>query len=217
MICLAIMMALSVEVAFTQNKETDKGFFVTAGFLYNSEKIEPDPQFATSGMNMAVGLGYDFEPVTINLLFDFMLLERIEYQGYGYSRDMQIKGGNNIGLGVNLGIKLLNGRVFDILLPVGGLFRFSGFEVRHDSERKFEYAYINVESGLVLSWRLSKMFAVSVPLNIGYPVYKNSTVENYAQKDYEVFHYSLGIEVHILINGIADSANRTTEVLHNDR
>ena len=181
------------EIISAQNKETDKGFFTTVGVLYNSENIDPDPKFTTNGMNMTIGLGYDFESVTINLLFDSMLLEKIEYQGYGYSRDVQIKGGNNIGLGVNLGIKLLNGRVFDVLLPVGCLLRFSSFEVTHDNERKFEYMYINGESGLILSWRLSKALAVYVPLNIGYPVYKNSKVENYSQKDYEVFHYSFGI------------------------
>jgi hypothetical protein len=208
MIGLVIMLTLSAGVVFSQNKATDRGFLVTVGTLYNSEKIDSDPKFTTDGMNITMGLGYDFGSITINVVMDTMIFERVEYQGYGYSRDIQIKSADNFGLGVNLGIKLVDGRVFDILLPIGGLMRFSEFEVKHDKERKFEYAYINIESGLILSWRLSNFLALYVPFNIGYPVYKKSKVENYAQKDYDVFHYSFGIAFQINYTNIFSSILR---------
>jgi hypothetical protein len=211
MIGPVIMLTLSAGVVFSQNKETDRGFFITTGTLYNSEKIDSDPKFTTGGMNITFILGYDLGSVTINVLMDAMIFERVKYQGYGYSRDVQIKSADNLGLGGNLGIKLINGRIFDIILPIGGLMRFSRFEVKHDEERKFQYAYINVESGLILSWRLSNFFAVYVPFNIGYPVYKKSSVENYAQKDYEVFHYSFGIGIQI------NYSNMFSSILHHQR
>ncbi|MDR1469360.1 MAG: hypothetical protein LBT00_08720 [Spirochaetaceae bacterium] len=198
-VCGLLIMGSNV---FAQNKGTDKGFFIAIGGLYNSEKIDSDPKFTTSGMNITSCFGYDFESITINLVTDMMLFERVEYQGWGYSRDVQMKTADNVGVGVNLGIKLVNGRVFDIILPIGCLIRGSEFEVKHDEERKFEYMYINVESGLILSWHLSNFFAVYVPFNIGYPVYQDSKVENYAKKDYEVFHYSFGIGFQINYSNI---------------
>jgi hypothetical protein len=182
----------STGIVISQNKETDKGFFVTTGILYNSEKIDSDPKFTTEGMNISFGFGYDFESITINLLTDIMLFERIRYQGYGYSREVQINKADNLGMEINLGIKLVNGRIFDLVLPIGGSIRFSDFEVTHDDERKFQYAYINVESGLIFLWHFTPFFAVCLPFNIGYPVYKESKFENYSEKDYEVFHYSFG-------------------------
>jgi hypothetical protein len=192
-ICLAMMLTLVAGICFPQNEKTDRGFLVTTGVLYNSEKIDSDPQFNIGGMNYAIGLGYDFEPVTINLQLDFMLIEQVEYQGYGYSRNPQITKGDNGGLGLNLGIKLVNGPVFDVILPLGFLFRSNSIELTHDNERKFKYTYLNIESGLILLWHLTKSFAVYVPFNIGYPVSQKSEVENYAKNDYDVLHYSFGI------------------------
>ncbi|MDR2601621.1 MAG: hypothetical protein LBC53_04120 [Spirochaetaceae bacterium] len=197
-ISLAVILTFSVGIVFARerdNEETGKSFFITSAFLYNYEEIGPDPKFNTAGINWAIGLGYDFGPVEVNLLIDSMLMEEVMYQGYGYSAYVQIKDAHNSGLGLNAGIKLLNGRIFDIILPAGVLAHSSRFEIEHDNERKFQYTYINIETGLMLSWRLSKYHAIYVPFNIGYPVYKDSKAENYTKKDYEVFHYSAGLGI----------------------
>jgi hypothetical protein len=172
---------------------SDKGFFLFSGFGYSYVKIGPDPVFENQGLNGFLGLGYDFHGVNINLLVDYTLLSTIKYQGYGYSQNAEIKTGEHNSIGINLGIKLINRNIFDFTIPIGASMNLSNYKVKHDNEREFKYIYINVESGVMLSWRLSKNFTLLLPFYIGYPIYKTSTIINYTKKEFEPFDYSVGI------------------------
>jgi hypothetical protein len=191
-IFLAAILICLAGVVFAQKSGqydmvSDRGFFISWGLLYSHEKIEPNPVFESNGLSGTFGLGYDFGRVSLNLAAEYMLVSLVEYQGYGYDRNPQIKESNNMGLGLNIEIKILNGGIFDITVPVGGLLRFSGFNIKHDTEKTFRYVYLNMESGLIFSWRISRNYMVFVPVNIGYPVYKGSK--------FDVLNYSLGIVV----------------------
>jgi len=175
---------------------SDKGFTLSSGLLYNCEGIKNDPSLQSRGLNIAVILGYDFGRVSMNFGFDVFLLSYINYTGYGYSHDVEIKNPGNAGFMFNLGIKLINSSVFDLILPVGVLFRLSDTTVFHDNERRFTYFYLNVESGLAFSFCLlrttNSLMFLSLPFNIGYPVYKKSKIKNYSDNGFNVLNYQAG-------------------------
>jgi hypothetical protein len=196
-VCFMATLAILAGIVSAE-ENSDKGFFIFAGFLYNYEKTGPDPKIEHSGLNISAGLGYDFERIAVNFLFDNNLIDRITYIGYGYG-NLKIKDGRNAGFGVNIGYKLLNGPVFDLTIPVGVLFRLSGVNVEHGDEKKFSYQYLNVESGLMPSIKLSRTFMLLLPFNIGLPVglpvYKNYNFVNYTERDFDIFNFSVGINL----------------------
>jgi hypothetical protein len=177
-------------------KMTDKGFFIDVGILYNYENIEPDPVVQNSGINMLLGLGYDFGGINIQLFITPWLLTEIKYLGYGYGSNAEIKEGDNNGIGCNIGLKLMNGTIFDVTLPIGVLFRRSSITVQHGDTKEFEYTYLNIESGLVLSFGY-KPLTIVIPLYAGYTVLKNSETTNYTKKDFDVMHFNVGLYLRI--------------------
>jgi len=171
---------------------SDKGFYVYVGLGYGFEKIDPDPKITYNGLNGLIGLGYDFGGrISIDLSIEYMLLAGISYTGYGYSIP-KIENGLNGGIGADLGIKLINNKTIDLILPLGVLFRVNRLEVTQDNKKKFSYTYLNLESGLIASFRLGKSFYLTLPFYIGYPVYKNLNVTNYTKKDFDVINFSIG-------------------------
>lgn len=173
-------------------KQTDKGFFIDVGLLYNYEKIGPDPAVGNNGINMLLGLGYDFGGINIHLFMTPWLFSQIEYSGYGYGSNGEIKDGNNNGVGFTIGIKVINGNIFDVTLPLGVLFRSSSITVQHGDEKEFEYTYLNIESGLVLSLG-SKPLTIVMPFYAGYTVEKKNEAVNYTKKDFDVMHFYIGL------------------------
>ncbi|MDR1231309.1 MAG: hypothetical protein LBK61_07905 [Spirochaetaceae bacterium] len=193
--CALFMFAVFTGIVPAQEnraKLTDKGFFIDVGLLYNYENIEPDPIVENSGINMLLGLGYDFGGINIQLFITPWLLTKIKYSGYGYGSNAEIKEGDNNGIGFNIGLKLMNGAIFDITLPVGVLFRRSFLTVQHGDTKEFEYAYLNIESGLVLSFGY-KPLTIVIPFYAGYTVQKNSETTNYTKKDFDVMHFNIGL------------------------
>lgn len=178
------------------NPVSDRGIFYAAGGSYDYMNIDSDPKFRMDGMSFFVGLGYDFNRVMISLNFDFMVFATGQYQGYGYSNPDGLTGGY-MGGGLNVGYKIINGNIFDLTIPLGAYIRSSHFEIHHDNDRKFKYFFVNAESGLLFSWRISKSPGklskmIIIPLNIGYPLYKSNTAENYSANHFRVLHYSIG-------------------------
>jgi hypothetical protein len=170
------------------------------GVSYDYMNIDSNPKFETNGMGVFLGLGYDFNRITLNLNVDLMILAMTRYQGYGYSNSVDIKKASYIGAGLNLGYKIINGKVFDLTIPLGVYLRSSRFEVHHDNDRKFKYFFVNAESGLMFSWLLSnktenlskRRMMFVIPGTIGYPLYKTNTVENYPSNSFTVLNYSIG-------------------------
>jgi hypothetical protein len=177
-----------------ENAPSDRGFFVFAGLLYDYKKIKPDPQFESSGLSGLLGLGYDFDRITVNLKCDYMMLSLIRYTGLGHGTP-SIKDSFNGGIGVDIGVKVVNGDIFDLTIPAGVSARFSGYTVEHGNEREFKYTCIAIESGLMLSLRLTGDLVAFVPFYIGVPVYKKSTVTGYTQTDFDVFGFSMGLGI----------------------
>ena len=175
-----------------QNTKSDKGFYMYSGFIYNHESIDPDPIIINDGLNVLLGMGYDFGPVSLNLAGDFMMISNIQYASYRYSRP-EIKDAFNAGIGASIGVKLLNSRIFDVTLPLGILFRASFLNVSHDDKREFMYLYLNAETGLVPAVWFSRYLALEAPFSIGYPVYKYHKITNYKKNDFDVFNYSIGL------------------------
>jgi hypothetical protein len=180
----------------------DKGFFVYTGLGYGHEKIKPDPEIESNGLNYLAGLGYDFGPVSANLTVDMMLFSITEYHGLGYASS-KIEDAFNMGAGVNVGVKIFESDFFDLTLPVGALFRGSTLKLAHeysafssdytDYDIEFSYFYLNVETGLIPSLQVAEKWFLLVPFYIGYPVLKDLKTTNYPKKEYSAFNCSVGI------------------------
>jgi hypothetical protein len=207
---LLVFTAIVAEWVFAQPeskeiriKNPDKGFFVFSGLLYGYEKITPDPVIETNGLNLQVGFGYDIGRINFNLLVEYTLIglveaEYITYLGY----TNELKPLINLSAGFNMGIKILDGNMFDIAVPIGVLFHITTLKINEyysneyspDIIREFGYYYLNVESGVILSLRLSNMYSIFLPFYIGYPVYKTMAAVNYsAAEDYKVLNFSAGL------------------------
>jgi hypothetical protein len=176
----------------------DKGPYMNAAALYNYVKLSPDPEIESHGAGFSLGFGYGFGRVTLELDMDIDLLSLVSYAGYGYSNLARIDSFINAGVGINTGIKVYDGKNFDFIVPVGVTGRINNLEVTHDNKRKFNYMYLNAETGVLLSWRIADSLYLQVPAKIGYPFLKNQTFLNYANKSFEALTYSGGLNLKIL-------------------
>jgi hypothetical protein len=196
-VCSAVM--LSVFAGFVlaqeiQEEDSDRGYFIDAGILYNYENISSNPKIENSGISYLLGLGYDLGDVNVHLYFTPMLSTEVKYTGDDNGGGNDVNDVYNVGVGLNVGIKLINGRAFDVTLPIGILFRTSTLKVGQGDEKDFTYSYINIEWGLVLSWSFDSI-TLLVPFYVGYPISKTNDVKNYTKKDFAVTHYNIGLSM----------------------
>ncbi|MDR2793559.1 MAG: hypothetical protein LBB61_07830 [Treponema sp.] len=176
---------------------SDKGFYMNTAVLYDYVKLSPDPKVESHGLGFSLGVGYDFGLATLGLDVDMDLLSLVTYAGYGYSNP-SIDSFTNVGIGVNTGIKVYNGKIFDFIIPVGVMGRINTLEVTHDNKREFNYIYLAVASGSLLSWRLTDSLYLQIPTKIGYPFLKNQRFTNYPNKDFDALICSAGLNLKIL-------------------
>ncbi|MDR1232524.1 MAG: hypothetical protein LBK61_14115 [Spirochaetaceae bacterium] len=196
-VCSAVMLSVIAVFVWAQqsrNETSDRGYFIDAGILYNYEKIGADPKIENTGISYLLGLGYDLGDVNIHLFFSPMLSTEVTHSGDEYGEGGDVMDVYNLGVGFNIGIKLINSNTFDMTLPVGILFRSSTLKMEQGGERDFVYKYLNIEWGLVLSWAFESI-TLLVPFYVGYPISKTNEVTNYAQKDFAVTHYNVGLSM----------------------
>jgi hypothetical protein len=193
-VCSAVMLSVFAGFVWAQQSGeeiSDRGYFIDMGILYNHESIGADPKIENSGISYFFGLGYDLGDVNVHLFFSPMLSTEVTHSGDEYDGG-DVKDVSNLGAGLIIGIKIINGVAFDVTLPIGILFRSSTLKV--SGEMDFAYKYLNIEWGAVLSWAFESI-TLLVPFYVGYPIYKTNDVTNYAQKDFAVTHYNIGLSM----------------------
>jgi hypothetical protein len=180
------MSSIDNETPSPKNKYgSDHGFFLTIGYLYAHEGISnSNPEWTNNGLNLLFGLGYDFGRIYLNASFDIMTLSTVKckYLTY-YGNNFSIKGGIDFGAEGDIGFKLIDGKIFDLAIPVGVMYRLN--TLKDNGDRDFQYSYLNIESSLKLSFRCSKSIFIDIPFNIGYPLYKS--------KGFDVLRFDLGV------------------------
>jgi hypothetical protein len=161
-----------------------RNFFFDFNVLYNFEQLKPKPQFDAHNVLLEIGLGYDFGRITARVYGDFgFLLDGTAYWSNGTKKISESLDAKNWKLGLEPGIKIINGERFDLILPLGIMFNWTEYNQKNPSyissnvayDRYWKYYYINVYTGLNASIQFGNHIKMLIFSNIGYPI----------QKDYE--------------------------------
>jgi len=203
--------------AFAQGESSDAGFYMNFDYGYGFGNISGNPEITYNGLTCLIGLGYDFGGlISIDLLYDVLCVEGVNYTVDGYPNSQVYHAFNtnkdnffgNMGLGADIGIKLVNDETFDLILPIGVLFRWNTLIIPQDNKKTFKHTYLNLETGLIPSFRIGNIgtlfgeggLYLTLPFYIGYPVYKKLDVTNCTNPNFDsVISFSIGVCLKILI------------------
>lgn len=215
------LMVLAVSVGIVSAQESTgkyergnwiRGFFLDFGVLYNFEHLEDSPKFNAHNLLLEIGGGYDFGRIIARLYGNFGFL----LGGYAYwsnGTEPILEGLNaSIGkFGIEAGIKIIDTNLFDLAIPIGLLFNWTTYTQKNPSytsnknpyDRKWEYDYMNIQSGIDIKFSLGRHFSLCIPLSIGYPLVKDYTYKeilrgNVVWSDTESSTYSDKNDVSVL-------------------
>jgi hypothetical protein len=160
-----------------------RGFFFDAGVQYNYQTLESEAltsRFNTDSLLFRAGAGYDFGLFSLKFYGDF----GVHLTGYeGADPVAAYFDVSNIKLGVEAGIKVLDTRVVDLIIPLGFQCNWTAFTLKEPGyiisgansyayDSVWAFNYYNIYSGLDITVRLTDRLKLLIMGNIGYPVFQ---------------------------------------------
>jgi hypothetical protein len=197
---IGFLLLIGFSVGIVYSQEESKGtydwarkFFFDFSVLYNYEKLDPSPRFDAHNIVLEIGAGYDFGRITARLYGNFGFLAAGTAFWSNGTKPIKDSLDSTLGkFGIEAGVKIVDTSRFDLLIPLGLLFNWTTYTQKNPSyttnnnpyDRKWEYDYMSIVSGIQAKITLGKHFSLCIPVSMGYPIVRNYTYKQILRGNY---------------------------------